>query len=87
MLDTVAVIVGHSLVNGDLYVRFHHWFLHVSNACVHDEADDDMIVMIEMLVYLQLMIADVLNDYYYVMIVVVFHYYLPVHHQTKVDDE
>lgn len=46
-----------------------------------------MIVMIEMSVYLQLMIVDVLNDYYYVMIVVLFRYYLPVHHQTKVDVE
>jgi hypothetical protein len=46
-----------------------------------------MIVMIEKSVYLQLMIVDVLNDYYYVMIVVLFQYYLPVRHQTKVDAE
>ena len=31
-----------------------------------------MIAMIEMSEYLQLMIVDVLNDYYYVMIVVLF---------------
>ena len=94
MLDTVAEVVRHSLVNDELYVHFHREFLHVSNVCVHDEDvdvvvvdEDDTIAMIEMSVYLQLMIVDVSNDYYYVMFVALFRYYLPVHHQTKVDVE